>query len=234
MSKIFDTLIHSRISHYFDDIFHEHVFAHRKNNGTDTALLSLTEQWRKELDQHNIIGIVSMDLSKAFDTLPHDLIKAKFKSYGADDKTTELIHDYLTNRRQRVRLGDHLSNWKEISAGVSQGSVLGLLIFNIFMNDVVYAVRQSTLSAYADDTQIFFADSTAEKVEEVINADLGNVDKWYEENGMKRNSSKYQAIVMEKSQVKPQFYCETTGIPITGELEMLGLAVDDKMKFEST
>ena len=83
-------------------------------------------------------------------------------------------------------------------------------------------------------TQIFFADSTAEKVEEVINADLANVDKWYEENGMKRNSSKYQAIVMEKSQVKPQFYCETTGIPITGELEMLGLAVDDKMKFEST
>ena len=53
-----------------------------------------------------------MDLPKAFDTLPHDLITAKFKSYKADDKTTQLIHDYLTNRRQRVRLGDHLSNWK--------------------------------------------------------------------------------------------------------------------------
>ena len=62
--------------------------------------------------------------------------------------------------------------------------MLGPLIFNIFMNDLVYAVRQSTLSAYADDTQIFFADSTAEKVEEVINADLANVDKWYEQNGL--------------------------------------------------
>ena len=108
-------------------------------------------------------------------------------------------------------------------------------------------------------TQIFFyADSTAEKVEEVIKADLANVDKWYEQNGMKRNASKYQAIVMGKSQVKPQFYCENTAthaskyqaiimgksqvkpqfycentaIPITGELEMLGVAVDDKMKFE--
>lgn len=57
---------------------------------------------------NTIIGIVSMDLSKAFDPLPHDWITAKFKSYGADDKTTELIHDYLTNRRQRVGLGDQL------------------------------------------------------------------------------------------------------------------------------
>ena len=100
------------------------------------------------------------------------------------------------------------------------------------MNDLVYVVRQSTVSAYADDTQIFFADTTAEKVEEVINADLANVDKWYEQNGMKRNASKYQAIVMGKSQVKPQFYGENTAIPITGGLEMFGVAVDDKMKFE--
>ena len=71
-----------------------------------------------------------------------------------------------------------------------------------------------------------------EKVEEVINADLPNVDKWYEQTGMKRNAPKYRAIVMGKSQVKPQFYCENTAIPITGELEMLGVAVDDKMKFE--
>ena len=85
---------------------------------------------------------------------------------------------------------------------------------------------------HAIDTQIFFADITAEKVEEVINADLANVDKWYEQNGMKMNASKYQAILMGKSQVKPRFYCENTAFPITGELEMLGVAVDDKTKFE--
>ena len=80
------------------------------------------------------------------------------------------------------------------------------------MNDLVYAVKQSRLSAYADDTQIFFADSSAEKVEEVINADVTNVDQWYEQNGMKRNTSKYEAIVMGKTQVMPQFYCENTAI----------------------
>ena len=97
-----------------------------------------------------------MDLSKAFETLPHELLVAKLKSYGADSKTTDLVHDYLANRRQRVRLGDQFSNWKETSVGVLQGSVLGPLLFNIFMNDLVYAVKQSGLSAYADDTQIFF------------------------------------------------------------------------------
>lgn len=76
------------------------MLAYRKSHGTDTALLGFTEQWKKELANHNIIGLVSMDLSKAFNTLPHDLIVEKFKAYGADDKTVELIQDYLTNPRR--------------------------------------------------------------------------------------------------------------------------------------
>ena len=87
------------------------------------------------------------------------------------------FHESQANRRQRVRFGHQLSSGKEISAGVPQGSVFGPLKFNIFMNDPIYAVKQSILSVYADDTQIFFADSTAEKVEEVINDDLENADK---------------------------------------------------------
>ena len=141
------------------EIYHRYVFAYRKYHGCDSALLSLTEQWKKEIDNNKLIGLVSMDLSKAFDTLPHELIVLKLKEYGADEATTSLIKDYLSNRFQRVRLGDTLSNWQPICNGVPQGSILGPLLFNIFMNDLSYVIKKCTLSTYADDTQIFYADN---------------------------------------------------------------------------
>ena len=131
------------------------MLAYRKSHGTDTAILSLTEQWEKELENHNIIGLVSMDLSNAFDSLTHDLIVEKLRAYGADDNTFELIKDYLTNRRQRVRLGDQFPDWQGISTGISQRFVLGPLIINVFMNDLVHVIKNSSFSAYLDDTQIF-------------------------------------------------------------------------------
>ena len=77
LSKVFERLMHDRVSPHFENIFHKYVFAYRKHHGCEAALLSLTEQWKKELDNHKIIGLVSMDLSKAFDTLPHELIVKK-------------------------------------------------------------------------------------------------------------------------------------------------------------
>ena len=155
LSKVFETLVNARVSPHFENQYHKYVFPYRKHHGCDTAVLSLTEQWKKELDNHNIIGLVSMDLSKAFDTLPHNLIVLKLIHYGADKKTVELLKDYLSNRRQRVKIGNNYSTWQKVTAGIPQGSILGPLLFNIFMNDLAYVIKHSTLSAYADDTQMF-------------------------------------------------------------------------------
>ena len=105
LSKVFERLVHTRMSPHFEEIYHKYVFAYRKLHGCDTALLSLTEQWKKDLDDHKIIGLVSMDLTKAFDSLPHNLIVLKLKEYGANSKTANLIKDYLTNRLQRGQAG---------------------------------------------------------------------------------------------------------------------------------
>ena len=233
-SKVFKRLVHHRISPHFEGIYHKYVFAYRKYHGCDTALLSLTEQGKKEIDDNKTIGLVSMDLSKAFDTLPHELIILKLKEYGADEATTALIRDYLSNRFQRVRLGDTLSNWQSISKGVPQGSILGPLLFNIFMNDLSYVIKKSTLSTYADDTQIFYADNELPRVEKTINTDLASADKWFAQNGMKRNSSKYQAMVLGKNKgAELAFKCDESQILISKTMELLGVTIDDKLNFEN-
>lgn len=116
---------------------------------------SLPEQWRKELDNHGIIGLVSADLSKAFDMLLHDLIVLKLWKYGADEKTIDSIKDYRSGRQQRVKLGSGFF-WQTIARGIPRRSIPEPPIFNILMNDLHCAINHTSLSTYADETQIFY------------------------------------------------------------------------------
>ena len=102
------------------------------------------------------------------------------------------------------------------------------------MNDLVYVIKRSNLWTYADDTQIFFADKDPLIVQETINSVLSYVDKWFLENGVKRNHSKYQAMVMGYRKVNPEFRCENNIIPNGDALQMLGVTVDDhdKLNFD--
>ena len=97
--KVFEKFVHSRLASHFEDVYHNYynVFAYTDYHGCDTAILSLTEQFKKELDNHKVISLVSMDLSKAFDTLPHDLIVKKLEDYGGDAKVINLITNYVTD-----------------------------------------------------------------------------------------------------------------------------------------
>jgi len=119
LSKVFETLIHLRISPWFRNILHKFVFVYRNHHGCDTALLSLTQEWWKDLDDRKIIGVVSMDLSKAFDSLPHDVVVKKFKEYGAEERTANIIEDYFSDRQQRVKIAGEYSSWNYIFTGIA-------------------------------------------------------------------------------------------------------------------
>ena len=109
-----------------------------------------------------------MDLSKVFDTIDHDLLIAKLGAYGFQEDALVFMKSYFTNRQQRVHVNSNLNMWEEIISGVLRGSILGLLLFNIFLNDFLLFVENSDLSNYADDNTLYSSGNDLEKVNQIL------------------------------------------------------------------
>ena len=115
----------------------------------------MIEKCKKIVDDGDVFGALLIDLSKAFDCVPHDLIIVKLEAYDFHIDASKLIHDYLSNRKQRVKINDAYSLWKDIFYGVPQGSMLGPLLFNVHLCDLFYFLEDLDIASYADDTTIY-------------------------------------------------------------------------------
>ena len=140
----------------------------RKNHNTQHCLISMLERWKKTLDNGGYICAIFMDLSNTFDTLNHKFLIAKLGAYGFDTKALYYIKRYLDNRKQKVRVNSNFSYWQEIIAGVPQGSILGSLLFNVFVNDLFLFVSSSNQSNYADDNTLYTSGYNLKEVKEVL------------------------------------------------------------------
>ena len=153
LSKVFERCLYKQMSPYFDNILSKYQCGFRKNHNAQHYLLALIENWKCSVDKGKVFGSLLTDLSKAFDCLPHDLFIAKLQAYGLDNKALRLVKDYLSNRKQRTKIGQEYSSWNEIKFGVPQGSIIGQIFFNIDLCDL-FIMKDVDIASFADDNPV--------------------------------------------------------------------------------
>ena len=195
----------------------------------------MTEKWRKCSDENKVVGAILMDLSKAFDSLAHDLLIAKLHAYGFINETLMLLVSYLTGRKQCVKNNSMFSFFKQIISGVPQGSILGPILFNIFINDIFVMLSADDVHNFADDNTIT---TLSEAIQDLINAPQNKTEraiKWMENNNMITSPDKFKAIILTKhrkdnSNLELNF-CDKK-IKASDKVQLLGTTIDQQLSFE--
>ena len=234
ISKAYERVMHNQLCEYFNDIFNPFLATFRKGFGCQSTLLRLLEDWRKALDNHESAAAVLMDLSKAFDCLPHGLLIEKLRAYGFASDAIDLLSSYLNDIVQQVRLGSHTSTWEKIIKGVPQGSILGPLLFNVFLNDIFFFVNQAVIYNYADDNTLSFIHANIEVLKKVLEDESCILIDWFFKNFMKANPSKFQAICIGKNAHDgiTSFNIDSVEIKCDDNVTLLGINIDFMLRFD--
>ena len=181
ISKWFEKVVFNQIYDYFtkNKLFFPNQYGFRKKHSTDMAAVELIDRAMHQIDQGKCALSVFMDLSKAFDTLNHDIMCKKLKFYGICGTSLKWFNSYLTSRTQYVDINGHCSKQKYITTGVPQGSILGPLLFIIYMNDIPACSEAFNFILYADDTSLFAAlDISEDNFSQFLNIELDRVYEW--------------------------------------------------------
>ena len=139
------------------------------------------KKWKRRIDNGSYVSSLFMDLSKTFDTINHDLMLAKFNACGFSTNVLNLMHSYLKNRKQKVQINNKFSLERNVIAGVSQGSIDGSILHNLFINDLVFFIQYSVLSNYADDNNLFIIGKNKEDIKSLLLLDFEIVNNWFYE-----------------------------------------------------
>ena len=194
--------------------------------------MTLIENWKKTLDQKGFGGAILMDLSKAFDTLNHELLLAKLNAYGYDKNSLKIIHSYLSDRYFRTKINGKFSSWGETFQGVPQGSVLGPLLFNIYLNDLFYVIDLTQVCNFADDTTFFACDKNLASLLKRLEHDSLLAIEWFHNNYMKLNQDKCHLLVAGHKHETVWAEVGEAKIWESNKEKLLGITIDRRLNFD--
>ena len=233
-SKNYEKLFKKRLLCFINkyNILNDNQFGFRQNYSTEDALHHLSETVCAELENTNNCAVLSIDLKKAFDTLDHNILINKLDNIGIRGLPKVLLSSYLSNRSQYVKLNGAISNMERISFGVPQGSVLGPLLFLIYINDMPNILKYFTPIIFADDTNLIFSSKSFDILQTNIQDDLYNLTHWIFSNKLTLNVKKTKVMLYNirnsKSKKKLELKVYNGIIEQVNHLSFLGIIIDDK------
>ena len=230
VSKVFERLIIKQMEPFVDNFLSKFLCGFRKGYSTQYSLLNMIRKWESSLNASGIVGAVLMDLSKAFDCLPHDLLIAKLHAYGFGKRALKLINSYLSRRRHYTRVGSSISSILNILLGVPQGSVLGPILFNIFINDLLLSAKEDICN-FADDNTMYVCSHDLPDVLSRIHSEVELILYWFKNNGMVANPDKFQTIFLGKGAENIEIKIDSFKIVSSKEVQLLGVTLDNQLTF---
>ena len=204
LNKILEKLMFTRVYKFIEkyNCIYELQFGFRQKHSTNQALINITETIRSALDNNKFACGIFVDLQKAFDTVNHEILIEKLQHYGIRGITNNWFKSYLTDRKQYVSINGYNSNMKVLRHGVPQGSVLGPLLFILYINDLRFSIKHSNVYHFADDTNLLHINESFKKIQKYLNIDLKNLHKWLLANKIFLNCEKTELIFFHKPRTK--------------------------------
>ena len=204
-----------------------------KIHRTQHALLKMIETWKTKLNMGHKVGVIYMDLSKAFDSLNHELLTAKLRCYRLVQNAVEFFKNYLSNRYQCCKINNTLGDWRKIIAGVPQGSLLGPLLFNIFLNDIFFFLKNANLGSYADDSTLYAYNKNLETVISNLRQEFSILSNWFYDNYIMLNPGKCHFMLFDvKENEQFDLICHDITLRHSSHEKILGVTIDNKLSFD--
>ena len=196
-SKLFEILMYNRLIDFIEKhrLLYQYQFGFRKNHCTFMALVTLLESITSTLDKFEFSICILRDFRKAFDTVEHSILLNKLHHYGIRRTALQWFNSYLTNRYQYVNYNNTTSNMKQIVCGVPLGSILGPLLFLLYINDISSVSNVFSSVLFADDTTLLYSSNNLQELSATVNNELSNIMQWLNANRLSLNIEKTNFMI---------------------------------------